>query len=197
MVYLNGPSSSGKHSIVGALQAQMPGPWFNTGVDTWFANIPKRFMGDGPYATAVFPWVFDRDGTLLETATGPLGQRLMRGMYSSVAALAAAGNHVIVDDVMYESWMIPACAETLAGSHAYFIGVHCRLEICAAREHARGDRPPGLAACNHHLVHRNALYDLEVDTSGTSAEACAARIRTHLADHPPLAFRRLATQNPG
>lgn len=195
VVYLNGPSSSGKHSIIAALQEQMDEPYFSLGIDACFSNFPDRYIGDGPNASEGFPWVFDEGGRLVRSTTGPYGERLMRGLYTAVAALAAAGTNVAVDDVMYESWMVPACARTLAETHGYFVGVRCRLEVCEARERSRADRPPGLAVCNHHLVHRNALYDLEVDTSNTSAEACAARIRAHLAGHPPLAFRRLATQN--
>ncbi len=195
VVYLNGPSSSGKHSIVAALQDLMDAPWFSVGVDTWFYNFPARFMGDRPLAAEGFPWTFDTDGRLATTATGPYGRRLMRGLYAAVAALAASGNNVVVDDVMYETWMVGECARAFAGVNAYFVGVRCRREVVEARERARGDRPGGLAACNYDLVHRGAVYDIEVDTSDTSAAECAARIKAHLEKgHPPRAFTLLARQ---
>jgi len=198
IVYLNGPSSSGKNTIVSAFQGIMDEPWFSIGVDTWFASVPRRFIGEGPEAATGFPWVFDHSGILIKTATGPAGNRLMRGLFATVAALAATGNNVIVDDVMYESWMAGACARRLSVCHAYFIGVHCPLELCEAREQARGDRPRGLASCNHHLVHRGATYDVDVDTSRASAEICATRIKAYLdAGHSPRAFRTLASRDGG
>jgi len=193
VVYLNGPSSSGKHSIVAALQEVMDAPWFSVGIDTWFYNFPSRFMGDRPRAAQGFPWTFDADGHLVKTATGPYGRRLTRGLYAAVAALAATGNNVVVDDVMYEEWMVDECARALAGASAYFVGVRCRREVVEARERARGDRPGGLAACNYDLVHSGSVYDIEVDTSDASAAECARLIKAHLeAGHPPRAFKFLA-----
>ncbi len=195
VLYLNGPSSSGKHAIVAALQETMEEPWFNVGIDQWFSNFPARFIGTRPQAAEGFPWVVDADGRLVKTAAGPAGERLMRGLYATVAALAATGTNVAVDDVMYEPWMVPACARALAGSRAYFIGVRCRREVVEAREKARGDRPAGLAGCNYDLVHRHAVYDLEVETSDASADVCAAQIKAYLSERrPPQAFKQLAVQ---
>ena len=195
VLYLNGPSSSGKHAIVAALQDAMDEPWFNVGIDQWFHNFPTRYIGSRPRAAEGFPWEFGADGRLAKTATRPYGERLMRGLYAAVAALAATANNVAVDDVMYEPWMVRECARALAGCRAYFIGVRCRREVVEAREQARGDRPAGLADCNYDLVHRDAVYDLEVDTSEASAEACAARIKAYLDDgHPPRAVKHLAGQ---
>ncbi len=193
VIYLNGPSSSGKHSIVAALQETMDAPWFSLGVDTWFYNYPNRFIGNRPQAAEGFPWTFGADGRLVKTATGPSGRRLMRGLYAAVAALAAAGTNVAVDDVMYEEWMVGTCARALVDTNAYFVGVRCQREVVEARERARGDRPAGLAACNYDLVHRGTVYDLEVDTSDASAAECAAVITAHLAaGRAPRAFRILA-----
>ncbi len=195
IVYLNGPSSSGKHSIVTALQELMDTPWFNIGIDTWFYNFPGKFIGNRPAASAGFPWGVDTDGWLVRTApVGLYGQRLMRGLYAATAALATAGNNVVVDDVMYEAWMIPACAQILAALPAYFVGVQCRLEVVQARERARGDRPMGQVRLNYDLVHRYGIYDLEVDTSEESPADCAARIKAHITERSPHAFKLLAAQ---
>jgi chloramphenicol 3-O phosphotransferase len=193
VVYLNGPSSSGKHGIVAALQEIMDSPWFNIGIDQWFYNFPAQYIGSRPRAAEGFPFTSGADGRLIKTGVGPYGRRLMRGLYAAVAALAAAGSNVVVDDVMYEEWMAGECARALAGAGAYFVGVRCRREVVEARERARGDRPAGLAACNYDLVHRGAVYDLEVDTSDASAADCAGLIKAHLvAGHPPRAFKLLA-----
>ena len=43
-------------------------------------------------------------------------------------------------------------------------------------------------------VHDPGIYDLEVDTSASSAEACAAAIRRRLREGPPAAFAALAAR---
>ncbi len=79
VVYLNGPSSSGKHGIVAALQEIMDAPWFNVGIDQWFYNFPAQYIGSRPRAAEGFPWTFGADGRLIKTGVGPYGRRLMRG----------------------------------------------------------------------------------------------------------------------
>jgi len=63
------------------------------------------------------------------------------------------------------------------------------LEILKAREAARGDRRIGLAEIQFPMVHQNREYDIEVDTSIKTAEACAAEILT--------AFQKKADQAAG
>jgi chloramphenicol 3-O phosphotransferase len=57
-----------------------------------------------------------------------------------------------------------------------WVGVRCDAEIAAAREVARGDRAPGMAALQAETVHAGVTYDLEVDMSATEALACARAI---------------------
>jgi len=46
---------------------------------------------------------------------GPLGHQLMSGMHQAIAALAAAGNHVIADHVLIEPAWVQECAQLFAG----------------------------------------------------------------------------------
>jgi chloramphenicol 3-O phosphotransferase len=73
-----------------------------------------------------------------------------------------------------------------------FVGVRCPLHIAQQRELARGDRTPGQAANQIHLVHAHGVYDLEVDTSVLSSLECAHLIKRRLETGPqPTAFRQL------
>jgi chloramphenicol 3-O phosphotransferase len=129
---------------------------------------------------------------LAEVRIGPTGYRLLAGMYQAIAALARAGNHVIVDDVIYDQRVLKAAVEALHPLPVLFVGVRCPLDVVMRRERERGDRGPGGAAAFYHLVHAHERYDLEVDTSRASAVECARRIKQALEDDcPRTALRQL------
>ncbi len=69
--------------------------------------------------------------------------------------------------------------------------VHCSLEEAKRREQARSDRFTGTAERPFPRVHRHNLYDVEVDTTHTSPEACAEQIQTFVGRHAPTAFANL------
>jgi chloramphenicol 3-O phosphotransferase len=119
-------------------------------------------------------------------------RRTRMGFHRSLAAMAAAGNDIVVDHVLSESWRLLDCLTVLRPEDVLFVGIHCPLDELARRELARGDRPPGLAAHQYHLVHGHGDYDFECDTSAASPRECADRIREFLPHRPsPTAFTRL------
>jgi len=85
------------------------------------------------------------------------------------------------------------------------VGVRCPLGVIMERRRATGwevgsaDAPvPRPVRLWQEAVHSPGIYDLEVDTSLLSPEACAALIRERL-EHgpPPSAFERLAGMGKG
>jgi chloramphenicol 3-O phosphotransferase len=54
--------------------------------------------------------------------------------------------------------------------------VRCDPDIAVGREIARGDRAVGMAATQADVVHRDVVYDIEVDTSHTESLECAGVI---------------------
>lgn len=92
--------------------------------------------------------------------------RLLSGFHHSLAALAAAGNDMIVDHILVQgvepqNWLTE-CLDLLVPYTVYFIGVHCSVEELRRRAQVRGDRGEGLAEWQSNRVHRHAVYDLEV-----------------------------------
>src|SRR5690606_4329425 len=87
------------------------------------------------------------------------------GFHRAVAALAEAGNRVIVDHVLQEEGWLEECVERWAGLDVLFVGVRCPVEVAERREAERGDREAGTARYQHDRVHAHGVYDVEVDTS--------------------------------
>jgi len=165
IILLNGTSSAGKTTIAKSLQQIMDAPYLHVPVDSFGAMTP------GP----------DKLGETGSRLWQSVFNRVLSGFHHSIAALAAAGNNLIVDHVLVQgvepqSWLTE-CLDLLAPFTVYFIGVHCPLEELRRRERERGDRGVGLAEFQLGRVHRHGVYDLEVDTSVSSAEQCALRIK--------------------
>ena len=177
IIFLNGVSSSGKTSIAKVLQQTLTEPYLHVQLDSFESMLPERYDEGG-----LFDWQV-------------LFPKALSGFHHSIAALATAGNNLIVDlvTVYREGWhsSLIECAYVLKPFHAYLIGVHCRLSELQRREQARGDRFIGTAIRQFDRVHRYGMADLNIDTSTTTAEMCAEQIRTYINSHEPSAFHQL------
>ena len=113
---------------------------------------------------------------LVVIRTGPVGEQALRGMRHAIAAMAAQGNNLIVDDVMLDNEREDYEA-LLSGFEIFFVGVFAPLEVLEARERERGDRLIGLARWQYGRVHRGKKYDLEIDSGSLSPLECAVLIK--------------------
>lgn len=176
VILLNGAGSAGKSSISRALQDILAGPWLHVALDQFLEMFPDRLY-DHPDGFAGRTEYEDGKPQIVHE-TGPAGQRLLHGMRRSVAALAEAGNDLIVDDVILDGG-VSEYEALLAGIRFLKVGVLAPLAILEDREIKRGDRLLGLARWQFSHVHVGASYDLEVDTSLADPAACARRIADH------------------
>ncbi|MBX3579016.1 MAG: chloramphenicol phosphotransferase [Rhizobiaceae bacterium] len=174
IILLNGAGSSGKSSIARELQRIARRPLLHVQMDHFLEMLPQSLQ-DHPEGVHFIERTVD-GLPAVEVTVGPTGRRLLRGMRGAVAALAAAGNDLIVDDVLLGDELREYRA-LLAGFDLHVVGVHASLDVLEQRELARGDRMPGLARWQVERVHRGKRYDFEVDTTATSAADCAAAIR--------------------
>ena len=101
----------------------------------------------------------------------------MRGMRHAVAAMAAQGNSLVVDDVMTREGQDREYRALLSDFDVYLVGLFASPEILEARERQRGDRAIGLARWQFDRVHRNVTYDLKIDTGATTPLRNAEIIR--------------------
>ena len=203
IIFLNGTSSSGKTSIVKALQEIMDGYYIGTGIDHFLDAAPDKIHassdGINPSTFEGFLWVFPNSAKQVsELRVGPAAFRLWTGMHAAVAALASTGNDVIIDDVIFDSRVLKEAVNTLHTFNALFVGVRCPFEIAEQREQARGNRTQGLVKAHYDLVHSHGIYDFEVDTSILTAMECAIQIKNRLQKGmPPDALQRLHNKMKG
>jgi chloramphenicol 3-O phosphotransferase len=187
IIMLNGTSSSGKSSLVKALQELLEEPFLDAGLDRFLWMLPPRYLR---------PPLWDEVlGRAVEA--GPAGHQLVSGLHHTLAALSRAGCNVIADHVLVEPRWLEECSLLFRDLPAYLVGVHCPLAVLEERERQRKDRTLGQARAQFSRVHAHGVYDIEVDTSTASPEACARRIKARLEDGPgPVAFQRLRERWP-
>jgi chloramphenicol 3-O phosphotransferase len=174
IILLNGVGSVGKSSIAKALQGITRAPFLHVEMDAFLNMMPERYW-DHPDGLT-FETVQQDGKPAVVIRSGEVAERTFRGMRHAIAALARAGNNLIVDDVMLEDEMADYAA-LLSGFTLHAVGVFAPLEILEARERERGDRLIGLARWQYDRVHRGKRYALEIDTSAATAPECAERIR--------------------
>ncbi len=177
VVLLNGVGSAGKSSIAKALQTIAATPLLHVQMDSFLDMLPEALQ-DHP-ETFRYRTVSEDGHSAVAIETGPVGGRLLQGIREAVAAMARAGNDLIVDDVLIGE-SDDAYRQLLVGVTFHTVGVFAPLEVLEARESVRGDRLPGLARWQFGRVHRDMQYDLEVDTSTASAMECALTIKQSL-----------------
>jgi len=172
VIVLNGASSSGKSSIARALQELLPGIWLTFGVDAFIDALPGR--GDSPRAGITY----EQDGTITLSAEY---RALERSWYIGLSSVAAAGTHLILDEVFLSGSTGQQLVSSVFGEQELrWVGVRCDPDVAAAREAQRPDRVAGMARQQASLVHIGVSYDIEVDTTYRSAEECAQDIAKRL-----------------
>ena len=107
---------------------------------------------------------------------GPAGDRVMRGMHRSIAAYAKAGNHLIVDYILYKEEYFKDLTSSLKGLKVYWIGIFAPLDVIEQREKSRGTSPVGHARSHYDSCHQNIAYDLELNSEKATPDELAEAI---------------------
>ncbi len=198
IILLNGSSSAGKTTLARAIQVARREPWFHLALDQFRDGMPPAYRGlnspEGtPGARGLNVVPIDHDGGRITAIRfGDVGRRMLQGMHRAIAAFAAAGNDVIIDDLFLETDTLDDYLDALDGFSVLFVAVRAPLDVVQEREASRPGRFPGTALSHFEAVHAHGIYDLEIDTRQNSPEACAAEVSARLdAAEPPRAFKEL------
>jgi chloramphenicol 3-O phosphotransferase len=205
IVILNGASRSGKSSIAAAIQETFDGVWMNLGMDIHITATPPAYRpGVGLRPQRPQNARPDPERVPLEVLEDQVPV-LYAALYESVAAHARLGLNVVMDVYHHDFYTRPRgiladCARRLEGLPVLFVGVHCPVEVIWERREATWGQVPddvddGVRSAVElgQRAMREHSYDLEIDTSQSSAHECAAIIGKRLAEGPPgSVFEELA-----
>lgn len=193
IILLNGASSAGKTSIVKALQPILDEPYLEAGIDKFLFMLPRPYLYEAALWHQIIGYDKDDSGALIPRV-GSRGHQLMSGMHHAIAGLVQQGNHVLADHVMLHPSWLREWLQVWRSYRVLFVGIQCPLETLEQRERDRKDRTLGQARGQASIVHKDCIYDLEVDTSQLSPEACAQRIKAHLMSGEITAFDQMRSK---
>ncbi len=177
IIILNGVGSVGKSSIAKALQEITIEPFLHVRMDAFLEMMPEAYAN---HPDSFSYETVEMDGHRnVVIKTGQFGAKVMDGMRHAIAAMAAQGNNLIVDEVMLEG-EASIYADLLSPFEAFFVGVFAPLDVLEERERSRDDRIAGLARWQFDRVHQNITYDLEIDTTKATPMECAKQIHQAL-----------------
>ncbi len=160
IILLNRASSAGKSTLCRAIQARADVPLLQFSLDFFMFGhgvLPARQEKGGDFAWAV------------------MRPKLFEGYFGCLAALAQAGNTLVVDYIVETPEQLTRLTEVLRSYDVFFVGVHCPLPELERRERLRGDRRVGDARRDFQTVHTFSAYDFEIDSS-LPAEANATAV---------------------
>ncbi|CAM5209016.1 Chloramphenicol 3-O phosphotransferase OS=Ureibacillus acetophenoni OX=614649 GN=SAMN05877842_11527 PE=4 SV=1 [Ureibacillus acetophenoni] len=164
IIVLNGVSSSGKTSLANELTKLLP-DFFTFSIDDYDIVIEK---------------MEDRENNRLI----PIETEYF--YYKNVAMFADRGVNLILDQIIHDTTTMHTFYETLKDYSVLFVGVHCSPEELIKREQLRGDRRIGLAISQLEFVHKQEVYDIEVNTGIQSTAECAKEIVNRLSSSEQL-----------
>ena len=199
IIFLNGTSSAGKTTLALALQEILPDQWLHVALDQFRDGLPAKYRGlnspQGSTGAAGLNVVPVTEGDTHYTAIkfGDKGRTMLLGMRRAIRALADAGNHVIVDDIILEQEFLNDYLSVFDGLDVVFVGVRCPLPTINKRENGRPGRFPGTALGHFEICHAHDDYDVDVDTSVDSPADCAVKVMSFLENQQPGAFNRIRT----
>ena len=154
IILLNGVSSSGKTTLARHLLKRLP-DYFHYSIDDFDLVIERMEERDNNRLIPVETEYF---------------------FHRTIAMFSDKGVNLIVDYVIHDKYTRVDCKETLSGYPILFVGVHCPAAELERREKERGDRRIGLSKSQLDFVHKEEVYDIEVDTFANGLENCLERI---------------------
>lgn len=182
IIYLNGPSSSGKTTLAKALQHAFEEPFLHVGIDKIIGWMPEKVNDwTGEAAPLGFSWKKSQDESgnpIQELQQGPYAQKIGKTFREIVLALAKMGHHLIIDDLSFGKEQVETWKKALKDFRVLWVSVNAPLSVLEQREKQRGNRILGSARGQFHKVHTDVIYDLQIDTHHASLEENVEKIKS-------------------
>lgn len=156
IIFLNGVTSSGKTSIVEALQERDDIFFYVVANDLFQEMVGEKFLRENY-------WKYLSEVIIM--------------MYHTAKLYSDMGKNILIDGILVEREEIKPhyqqLLEILKDNPLDVVEVYCPLDICRQRNIIRGDRHETQSDEQQELMADNIRYSLKVDTSVHSASECA------------------------
>jgi len=159
IIFLNGVTSSGKTSIVEALQDRDDCYFYVVANDLFQEMVGERFLRENYWEHL---------------------SRVIILMYHTAKLYSDMGHDVLIDGILVERLELAPhyqqLMDILKDNPLFIVEVACPLEVCWKRNIARGDRYENQSAEQAELMARDIRYAMTVHTDKNTPEECAEAI---------------------
>ena len=159
IIFLNGVTSSGKTSIVEALQDREDIFFYVVANDLFQEMIGERYLQENY-------WKYLSEVIIM--------------MYHTAKLYSDMDKNVLIDGILVEREEIKPhyrqLQEIMKDNPLDIIEVYCPLEICRQRNIERGDRYENQSEEQASLMNKDIVYSMRVDTSLLTPQECAGQI---------------------
>ncbi|MBQ2957213.1 MAG: AAA family ATPase [Clostridia bacterium] len=156
IIFLNGVTSSGKTSIVDALQARDDVFFHVLANDLFQETVGEKYLRENY-------WKYLSEAILM--------------MYHTAKLFSDMGKNILIDGILVERPEIKPHYEKmmdiLKDNPLDIVEVYCPLEICRQRNIARGDRYETQSEEQYALMAQGIRYSMRVETDIHTPEECA------------------------
>lgn len=156
VIFLNGVTSSGKTSIVEALQRQERVFFYVVANDLFQRTIGENYLHKNY-------WKYLSEAIIM--------------MYHTAKLFSDMGKNVLIDGILVEKDELRPhyrqMSEIFNDNPLDIVEVYCPLDICRQRNIIRQDRYETQSLEQHELMAENIRYSVRVDTSLYSPDECA------------------------
>lgn len=163
IIFLNGVTSTGKTSIVEALQERDDVFFYVVANDLFEQMIGEKYL-QADY------WKYLSEAIIM--------------MYHTARLFSDMGHNVIIDGILVEQPLLrphyQRLQEILRDNPLDIVEVFCPLEICRQRNLQRGDRYEDQSREQHEIMAEGIRYSCRVETDKYSPEECADQIMASL-----------------
>jgi len=157
VIVIDGPSSSGKTSILQAFHRLAAVQHLSFSIDEFLPILPV--------------------GTFEARAGSDSGWiAICRDFHEHLAIAQKANEKMIVEVMLPWPEARQDLFRQLGRAEIYYVQCYCALPELERRERQRGDRRIGLTRSHFERVYAFRGYDLQIDTTVSSPEECAAQI---------------------
>ena len=159
IIFLNGVTSSGKTSIVEALQERRDVFFYVVANDLFQEMVGEQYLQEDY-------WKYLSEVIIM--------------MYHTAKLYSDMGKNVLIDGILVEREEIKPhyrrLMEIMKDSPLDVVEVYCPLDICRQRNIERGDRYESQSEEQAALMSKDIKYRMRVDTYKHSSKECAEQI---------------------
>ena len=159
IIFLNGVTSSGKTSIVEALQERRDQFFYVVANDLFQEMVGEQYLEEDY-------WKYLSEVIIM--------------MYHTAKLYSDLGKNVLIDGILVERDEIKPhyekLMEIMKDSPLSIVEVYCPLDICRQRNIERGDRFESQSDEQAELMSKDIKYAMRVDTSKNTPAECAEQI---------------------